>query len=141
MKKLWDTVNKIFTIEGAVSAFLVMNIIGWMLITMGAGALICKFLGFSIAGNVVNSSASSAIIAAPVGVTSSVSLSICLNFTFDEANISLVAGTGTLIVPCAHSINPYPSFTILEIILSGLILLIRIAVPTISTIESIAPTS
>lgn len=54
MKKLWDTVNKIFTIEGAVSTFLVMNIIGWMLITMGAGALICKFLGFSIAGNVVN---------------------------------------------------------------------------------------
>lgn len=54
MKRLWDAVNKIFTIEGVVSAFLVINIVGWLLITMGAGALIFKFLGFSIIGNITN---------------------------------------------------------------------------------------
>lgn len=56
-------------------------------------------------------------------------MSICLNLALESANISLVAGTGTAIFPWAHSINPYPSFTILDIILSGFILLISIAVP------------
>ena len=50
MKSLWNMLNKEFTIEGAVSAFLVINIIAWTLITMGAGMLVCKFLGFSIGG-------------------------------------------------------------------------------------------
>ena len=45
MKSLWNMLNKEFTIEGAVSAFLVINMIGWMAATMGAGMLICKFLG------------------------------------------------------------------------------------------------
>ena len=36
MKSLWNMLNKEFTIEGAVSAFLVINIIAWTLITMGA---------------------------------------------------------------------------------------------------------
>ena len=35
-------------------AFLVINIIAWTLITMGAGMLVCKFLGFSIGGNMTN---------------------------------------------------------------------------------------
>lgn len=48
MRYLWNMLNKEFTIEGAVSAFLVINMIGWMAATMGAGMLICKFLGFSI---------------------------------------------------------------------------------------------
>ena len=51
MKSLWNMLNKEFTIEGAVSAFLVINIIAWTLITMGVGMLVCKFLGFSIGGN------------------------------------------------------------------------------------------
>ena len=54
MKSLWNMLNKEFTIEGAVSAFLVINIIAWTLITMGAGMLVCKFLGFSIVGNMTN---------------------------------------------------------------------------------------
>lgn len=54
MRSLWNMLNKEFTIEGAVSAFLVINIIAWTLITMGAGMLICRFLGFSIIGNVEN---------------------------------------------------------------------------------------
>lgn len=54
MRSLWNMLNKEFTIEGAVSAFLVINIIAWALITMGAGMLICRFLGFSIIGNVEN---------------------------------------------------------------------------------------
>ena len=54
MKSLWNMLNKEFTIEGAVSAFLVINIIAWMLITMGVGMLVCKFLGFSIGGNMTN---------------------------------------------------------------------------------------
>ena len=54
MKSLWNMLNKEFTIEGAVSAFLVINIIAWTLITMGAGMLVCKFLGFSIGGNMTN---------------------------------------------------------------------------------------
>ena len=37
MKSLWNMLNKEFTIEGAVSAFLVINIIAWTLITMGVG--------------------------------------------------------------------------------------------------------
>ena len=37
MKSLWNMLNKEFTIEGAVSAFLV-----------------CRFLGFSIGGNMTN---------------------------------------------------------------------------------------
>ena len=44
MKSLWNMLNKEFTIEGAVSAFLVINIIAWTLITMGVGMLVCKFL-------------------------------------------------------------------------------------------------
>ena len=44
MRYLWNMLNKEFTIEGAVSAFLVINMIGWMAATMGAGMLICKFL-------------------------------------------------------------------------------------------------
>ena len=51
MRYLWNMLNKEFTIEGAVSAFLVINMIGWMAATMGAGMLICKFLGFSITVN------------------------------------------------------------------------------------------
>ena len=47
MKSLWNMLNKEFTIEGAVSAFLVINIIAWTLITMGVGMLVCRFLGFS----------------------------------------------------------------------------------------------
>ena len=39
MKSLWNMLNKEFTIEGAVSAFLVINIIAWTLITMGVGML------------------------------------------------------------------------------------------------------
>ena len=31
MKSLWNMLNKEFTIEGAVSAFLVINIIAWTL--------------------------------------------------------------------------------------------------------------
>ena len=66
MKSLWNMLNKEFTIEGAVSAFLVINIMGqktdfdlvniiaWTLITMGVGMLVCKFLGFSIGGNMTN---------------------------------------------------------------------------------------
>lgn len=54
MRSLWNVVSKVFTIEGAVSAFLIINIIGWMAVTMGAGAVIFKFLGFSIAGNLSN---------------------------------------------------------------------------------------
>ncbi len=54
MKSLWNMLNKEFTIEGAVSAFLVINIIAWTLITMGVGMLVCKFLGFSIGGNMTN---------------------------------------------------------------------------------------
>ena len=54
MKSLWNMLNKEFTIEGAVSAFLVISIVAWTLITMGAGMLICKFLGFSIVGNMTN---------------------------------------------------------------------------------------
>ena len=54
MRYLWNMLNKEFTIEGAVSAFLVINMIGWMAATMGAGMLICKFLGFSITGNLEN---------------------------------------------------------------------------------------
>ena len=46
MRYLWNMLNKEFTIEGAVSAFLVINMIGWMAATMGAGMLICKFLKF-----------------------------------------------------------------------------------------------
>lgn len=30
MRYLWNMLNKEFTIEGAVSAFLVINMIGWM---------------------------------------------------------------------------------------------------------------
>ena len=45
MRYLWNMLNKEFTIEGAVSAFLVINMIGWMAATMGAGMLICKFFG------------------------------------------------------------------------------------------------
>ena len=48
MKSLWNMLNKEFTIEGAVSAF------AWTLITMGVGMLVCKFLGFSIGGNMTN---------------------------------------------------------------------------------------
>ena len=40
MKSLWNMLNKEFTIEGAVSAFLVINIIAWTLITMGVGMLV-----------------------------------------------------------------------------------------------------
>ena len=54
MKSLWNMLNKEFTIEGAVSAFLVINIIAWTLITMGVGMLVCRFLGFSIGGNMTN---------------------------------------------------------------------------------------
>ena len=36
MRYLWNMLNKEFTIEGAVSAFLVINMIGWMAATMGA---------------------------------------------------------------------------------------------------------
>ena len=54
MRYLWNMLNKEFTIEGAVSAFLVINIIAWTLITMGVGMLVCKFLGFSIGGNMMN---------------------------------------------------------------------------------------
>ena len=54
MRYLWNMLNEEFTIEGAVSAFLVINMIGWMAATMGAGMLICKFLGFSITGNLEN---------------------------------------------------------------------------------------
>lgn len=46
MKSLWNMLNKEFTIEGAVSAFLVINIIAWM--------LVCRFLGFAIGGNMTN---------------------------------------------------------------------------------------
>lgn len=46
MRYLWNMLNKEFTIEGAVSAFLVINMIGWMAATMGAGMLICKFWDF-----------------------------------------------------------------------------------------------
>ena len=88
-----------------------------------------------------NDELSSAIIAAPVGVTNSVSISIWRATTLLAAKISDVAGTGTEIVPWAHSIKPCPSLTILLYILSGAILVIKIAVPMISTIESIAPTS
>ena len=42
MRYLWNMLNKEFTIEGAVSAFLVINMIGWMAATMGAGMLICS---------------------------------------------------------------------------------------------------
>ncbi len=35
MKSLWNMLNKKIHDEGAVSAFLVMNIIAWTLITMG----------------------------------------------------------------------------------------------------------
>ena len=34
MKSLWNMLNKEFTIEGAVSAFLVINMIGWMAATI-----------------------------------------------------------------------------------------------------------
>ena len=34
MRYLWNMLNKEFTIEGAVSAFLVINMIGWMAATM-----------------------------------------------------------------------------------------------------------
>ena len=54
MRSLWNMSNKEFTIEGAVSAFLVINIIAWTLITMGVGMLVCRFLGFSIGGNMTN---------------------------------------------------------------------------------------
>ena len=54
MRSLWNMLNKEFTIEGAVSAFLVINIIGWTVVTMGAGMVICKFLGFSVIGNMEN---------------------------------------------------------------------------------------
>ncbi len=37
MRYLWNMLNEEFTIEGAVSAFLVINMIGWMAATMGAG--------------------------------------------------------------------------------------------------------
>ena len=40
MKSLWNMLNKEFTIEGAVSEFLVINIIAWMLIKMGVGMLV-----------------------------------------------------------------------------------------------------
>ena len=33
MRYLWNMLNKEFTIEGAVSAFLVINMIGWMAAT------------------------------------------------------------------------------------------------------------
>ena len=46
MKSLWNMLNKEFTIEGAVSAFLVINIIAWTLITMGIyGGLIVGLIG------------------------------------------------------------------------------------------------
>lgn len=54
MRSLWNMLSKEFTIEGAVSAFLVINIIGWTVVTMGAGMVICKFLGFSVIGNMEN---------------------------------------------------------------------------------------
>ncbi len=54
MKSLWNELNKVFTIEGAVSAFLVISIIAWTLITMAAGMGVCKFFGFSIVGNMAN---------------------------------------------------------------------------------------
>lgn len=54
MRYLWNMLNKEFTIEGAVSVFLIINIIGWMAATMGAGMLICEFLGFSVTGNLEN---------------------------------------------------------------------------------------
>ena len=44
MRYLWNMLNEEFTIEGAVSAFLVINMIGWMAATMGAGMLIWDFL-------------------------------------------------------------------------------------------------
>lgn len=64
MRYLWNMLNKEFTIEGAVSAFLVINMIGWMAATMGAGMLICKFLGFSITGNLENLMCAGMILAA-----------------------------------------------------------------------------
>ena len=45
MRYLWNMLNKEFTIEGAVSAFLVINMIGWMAATMGAGMLIWQIFG------------------------------------------------------------------------------------------------
>ena len=53
MRYLWNMLNKEFTIEGAVSAFLVINMIGRSAASIGAGMLICIFLGFSFSCNLV----------------------------------------------------------------------------------------
>ena len=55
--------------------------------------------------------------------------------------ISQTAGTGTGITPCWHLIKPVPSYSGDTITSSIFKLSIQTATATISTIESIAPTS
>ena len=79
------------------------------------------------------------IIAAPVGVVHSPFT--WLNLTGIFFKISTVAGAAAGITPWAHCINPDPSGTDVEYTLSIFNKSKSIHEPTISTIESIAPTS
>ena len=79
------------------------------------------------------------IIAAPVGVVHSPFT--LLNFTGTSFHISTTAGAGTGITPCAHLTKPEPSGTFVAYISSTHSKSNYMHDPTISMIESIAPTS
>ncbi len=78
-------------------------------------------------------------IAAPVGVTSSVSIS--MEYMGMPVKSSAAAGAGTGMIPCLHSTNPMPVFTLDAANLSMFSISMQIAHPTMSTMESKAPTS
>ena len=79
------------------------------------------------------------IIAAPVGVVHSPSTWFSLTGVF--FNISTVAGAAAGIIPWAHFIKPEPNGTAVAYTLSIFNKSRSIHDPTISTIESTAPTS
>ncbi len=79
------------------------------------------------------------MIAAPVGVVHSPFT--LFNLIGTPFKISIVAGAGIGITPCSHFTNPEPTDTVLAQTLSTQSKSTNIEAPTISTIESIAPTS
>ena len=77
--------------------------------------------------------------AAPVGVT--ISCLIFAEYTGMPFKISTVAGEGIGIIPCEHEVRPFPRGSWEQNTFLICSFLIPITVPTISIIESIAPTS
>jgi len=93
------------------------------------------------AGAAVHAVTADARIAAPVGVHSSRGTPPSAITPPASRSTSSAAGAGTGNTPCAHFSSPWPIATAVHVTAAGASHASAAAVPTMSTIESIAPTS